>query len=166
MASPFSKFQRWDALPGLGDDRCQNVIEGGDSGDRITAESLNVKQTSVGFEADLPQGGQISQSFPNIEIACVVDRGFRPYGLSFLVILLDRGVLVISVQARGDAVGDNPGAEHSWCSVWAFADQPASEDQADLIGATNIEVVADDLLEEQPTGHGLVQCLTVMPISA
>ena len=50
----------------------------GSSSDWITADSLNVKQTSVGCEADLPQNGQISQSFPNIEIARVIDRGFRP----------------------------------------------------------------------------------------
>ena len=78
MASPFSEFQWWNALPGLGDDGCQNVVKGGDSSDWITADLLNVKQTSVGFEADLPQNGQISQSFPNIETARVVDRGFRP----------------------------------------------------------------------------------------
>ena len=78
MASPFSECQWWNALPGRGDDGCQNVVKGGDSSDRITAELLNVKQTSVGCEADLPQNGQISQSFTNIEIACVVDRGFRP----------------------------------------------------------------------------------------
>ena len=77
MALPFSEFEWWNALPGRGDDGCQNVVKGGDSGDRVTAELLNVKQTSVGFEADLPQSGQISQSFPNIEIARVVDRGFR-----------------------------------------------------------------------------------------
>ena len=39
------------------------------------------------------------------------------------------------------------------------AHQPPVEDQRDLVGAADVEVVADDLLEEDPPGHRLVQHL-------
>jgi len=65
------------------------------------AESLDAQQAPVGGVADLPQCGQIGQSFPDPEIAGVVDGGFGTQGLPFLVVLLDRGVLVVDMQARG-----------------------------------------------------------------
>jgi len=39
---------------------------------------LNAKQATVGREADLPQGGQINQTFPDAEVMRVVDGGFGP----------------------------------------------------------------------------------------
>ena len=39
------------------------------------------------------------------------------------------------------------------------ADQRAGEDQPDLVGAAQVEVVADDLLEEDPAGDRLVEHL-------
>lgn len=53
------------------------------SGDRVVAESLDAQQATVGGVADLPQCGQIGQSFPDPEIAGVVDGGFGAQGLSF-----------------------------------------------------------------------------------
>jgi hypothetical protein len=40
-----------------------------------------------------------------------------------------------------------------------FADQAAVEDQTDLVGAADVQVVADDLFEEDPPRHGPVQHL-------
>ncbi len=51
---------------------CQGV----GAGDRVVAELLDAQQASVGGVADLPQRGQIGQSFPDPEIAGVVDGGF------------------------------------------------------------------------------------------
>ena len=39
------------------------------------------------------------------------------------------------------------------------AHQPPVEDQRDLVGSADVEVVADDLFEEDPPGHRLVQHL-------
>ena len=75
------------------------------------------------------------------------------------MVLLDRGVLVVHVQARGDPVGDDPGAEPSRGRVRALAEQVAVEDQPDLVGAADVQVVADHLLEEHPPRHGPVQHL-------
>src|SRR6266704_102710 len=48
--------------------------------------------------------------------------------------LLDLRVLVAGVQARGDPVGDDPGAEPARGGARALADDAAAEDQADLVG--------------------------------
>jgi len=53
-------------------------VQGVGAGDRVVAESLDVQQTSVGAEADLPQRGQIGQPFPDLEVAGVVDGGLGP----------------------------------------------------------------------------------------
>jgi len=47
------------------------------------ADLFNAQQASVGLEADLPQCGQIGQSFPDPEISGVVDRRLRPQRLPF-----------------------------------------------------------------------------------
>src|SRR3954447_23096113 len=45
------------------------------SGERVVVESLDAEEASVGGEADLPQRGQIHQTFPKAEVAGVVDGG-------------------------------------------------------------------------------------------
>lgn len=77
---------------------------------------------------------------------------------SFLVVLLDRGVLVVGVHAGGDPGGDHPGPEPSRGAAFAAAVDPPAEDQADLRSA-QVEVVAEHLFEEDPPGHRLVQHL-------
>jgi hypothetical protein len=59
----------------------------------VLADPLDVQGTSVGVEADPPQGGQVGQPFADAEVARVVDRGLGPQGAAFLVILLDPGML-------------------------------------------------------------------------
>ena len=63
------------------------------------------------------------------------------------MVLLDLGVLVVDVQAGRDALGDDAGAEAARGAQTAAVDQAPVEDQADLVGTTGVEVVADDLLE-------------------
>jgi hypothetical protein len=43
--------------------------------------------------------------------------------------------------------------------VGPAADQPPVEDQGDLVGAADVEVVADDVFEEHPAGDRLVEHL-------
>lgn len=58
------------------------------------------------------KGGQVGQPFPDGEIVGVIDGGLGPQRPAFLVVLLDSAVLVVDVQAWGNGVGDDPGAEH------------------------------------------------------
>ena len=43
--------------------RLGDGVQGGDAGDRVVAELLDAQQAPVGLKADLPQCGQIRQSF-------------------------------------------------------------------------------------------------------
>ena len=56
------------------------VVDGGEGGGAfggVVADSLDVEQTSVGLKADLPQGWQVRQPFPEAEIGGFVDGGLR-----------------------------------------------------------------------------------------
>ena len=75
------------------------------------------------------------------------------------MVLLDLGVLVEHVQAGGDPVGHHAGGEGAGGVVLAAAVDGPAEDQADPVRAAEVEVVADDLLEEDPPGDRLVQHL-------
>src|SRR6202171_3173111 len=101
----------------------------------------------------------MGQPFADPEVGGVVDRGLGAYRPPLFVVLLDSGVLVVHVQARGDSFGDHPGAERAWCRAWPATHQPPVEDQRNLVGAADVEVVADDLLEKDPTRDGAVHHL-------
>jgi hypothetical protein len=75
----------------------------------ILAETLDVQETSVGLEADLPQGRKMIQPFVDGEVAHVVDGGLRSQAPTFLVVLLDLAALVIHVQRWNDSIGQNSG---------------------------------------------------------
>ena len=66
------------------------------------------------------------------------------------VILLDGGVFVVDIEARGDAFGNHPGAEPARRSMTALGNDAPVEDQADAVRAPSVEVVADDMLEKHP----------------
>ena len=144
---------------GRGGDRVGDLGQGVGSGDGVMAEYLGAQQAPVGGEADLPQCGQVGQPFPDPEVAGLVDGRFRSDRLAQLVVLLYFRVLVVDVQAGGDALGDDPGAEPAWGGVRSLADDAAAEDQADLVRAADGQVVMDDLVEEDPPGDRLVQHL-------
>ena len=57
----------------------------------------------------------------------------------------------LGVQRIGHDPGDHPGPEPSRCRARAAADRTGVEAETDLIGAADVEFVADDLLEEDPT---------------
>src|SRR5512144_1802559 len=113
-------------------------------------------RATVGGEADLPQRGQVGQPFRQSEVPGVVDRGLGPQRPPFLVVLLDLGVLVVDVQGGRHALGDDPGAESARCLAAALEDDSPVEDQGDLVWATDVEVVVQHPLEEDPTGDRAV----------
>src|SRR5579863_1156843 len=127
--------------------------EGPGAVDGVVADGLDAEQAPVGGEADLPQVGQAGQPFGDAEVGGrVVDGGLGPDGPAELVVLLYFRMLVVDVQARDHAVGDDAGAEPARRRALAAADDLAAEDQRDLVRAADVEVVADDLLEEDPPG--------------
>src|SRR4051812_37104343 len=88
-------------------DRPYNLMESILSDGTVVRDLLDVEQTSIGSNADLPQSGQVLQAFAEGEITRVVDSRFGAQGASFFVILLDARVLVIDMQGRCDALGND-----------------------------------------------------------
>src|SRR5215831_12429416 len=103
----------------------------------------------------LRSSSRFSMASADGEVAGVVDGGFGSKRLSLLVVLLDAGLLVVDVQRRHHAVGNDTGAE----LPRRAAAHLAVEHQADLAGAADIEVLADHLLEEDAPRDRLIEHL-------
>ena len=82
MAAGLGQAQARDSGSGGGDGGAGEVGDRGGSGDRVVAESFEAQQAPAGGEADLPQGGQVSQPFADLEVIGVVDGGLGPQGSS------------------------------------------------------------------------------------
>ena len=82
----------------IDDDGLCDVSEGDLADGGVVADLLDVEETPVGVEADLPECGQVVEPFPDGEIAGVVDGGLGAKGDSFFEVLLDAGVLVFDVE--------------------------------------------------------------------
>ena len=57
--------------------RSVDLLEGFFCHDAVVGDFLDLRQASVGLKADAPQGGQVVQSFADIEIA-TEEEGFEP----------------------------------------------------------------------------------------
>ena len=73
----------------------------------------------------------------------------------FLVVLLDARVLVIDVERGRHVAGEDAGAPARRRAPRDLA----IEDQLHLLGAAEVEVLADHLLEEQAAMDGLIEHL-------
>jgi hypothetical protein len=70
-----------------------------------------------------------------------------------LEVLLYAAGLVVAADLRVDPFGDDPGAKRAP----GLGGDPPVEDQRHRLRAANVEVVADELLEERPPGRGPVE---------
>ena len=111
----------------------------------------------VGGVADLGHGGEVRQLFADAEVARLVQRGFRSERSSFLQVLFDLGLLVVQVEVGAGPGGDDLGPEGPWGGVLAAQADLAVEDDVHLVRPADVDVVADQLLEEDPPGGGPVQ---------
>ena len=148
----------------------------------VLAEAFDFENTSVGLKADLPQSGQVTQSLADGKVACVVDGRFGA-GTHFahlgnlFEVLFDARVLIVDMLAtsagaqvylspdkaghssapvvRDHAIGQHTGPESSRRSL---RDSPV-EDQLHPVGPAEVEILADDLLEQHPPAQRTVQDL-------
>ena len=95
----------------------------------IGGYGLDVRKTSVGSKADLPQFG--------------------------FVVRLDARVLVADLERGDHAIPDHPRAKFAGS---AAADPPI-KDQLHLAGPADVQVLADHFFEENPPGDRTVQNL-------
>src|SRR5215471_14056634 len=148
------KTQAGGALT-AGCDRPVDGLQGIFAEDAVVAQPLDLDEPLIGRKPDRAQLRKIVQAFADPEVVSVVDGRLGPQGPVFLVVLLDARVLVIDVQGWGDILCDHPGAE----AGLGTARDPAFEDEFDLLGAAQVVVLADHLLEEQTTVQRLVEDL-------
>src|SRR6266498_3990771 len=94
-----------------------HVLEGRFADKAVVIDALDVEQTSVGGKADLAQLVEIFDASADAEVAGVVDRRLGSKRLSLLVVLLDPALLVVDVQRRHDALGDDARAEPTGCAT-------------------------------------------------
>ena len=109
-------------------------LEGRAPEDAILAQLLDVQETSIGPETNLPKGRQISKPFADPEVARLVDGGLRSQPTAFLVVLLDLGVLVVNVQRRPHPFGQDPRPEAARRSFG----NAAPKDQLHAVGFSRI----------------------------
>ena len=74
---------------------------------------------------------------------------------TFFVVLLDLRLLVLHVQGRDDALRQDAGAE----AARGPTGDASIEDQLHLIGAADVEILADDFFEETAAGEGAIEDL-------
>jgi len=112
----------------------------------VVRHLLDLQHPAVGGKANLAQGGQVFEEAAHPEVIGVVDRGFGSQRPTFFMVLLEVGVFVIDVQGGHDARGNN--ARPTSAVVGSLSSHGAGKDQLHLIGTAQINVLADDLLEE------------------
>ena len=93
------------------EDRGRDGVQAVFADQAVVAQRFDAQQPSVGFKADLPQGGQIAERTADREVVGVVDRRFGAQGLTFFVVLLDLRFLVVDVERRDDALRQHARAE-------------------------------------------------------
>src|SRR5579859_6688218 len=81
----------------------------------------------------------------------------RQLRLEIIQVLFDLGLLVVQVEVGAGPAGDDLGPEGPWGGVLAAQADLTVEDDVDLVRAADVDVVADQLLEEDPARDGPVQ---------
>jgi len=152
-----AEAQSAGALPFGSDDRALEAGEGLRPEAVVVADGFHFQDPPVGREADRAQLGQVVEEPPHLEVIGVVDGGFGPQRRTpfpALVILFEVGVFVVDVQGRDDPVGND--ARPTSAVGGGLSLHLASKDQLHLFWSAQIDVLADDLLEELPAVHRAV----------
>ena len=131
--------------------------------DRSVRDALDLQQFGIDLPPDRAQVGQGVQTFGPLEVEWIVDGSFCPQSALLFEVLLDVGMLVVDVQAGRDAVGNHARlVAETW---WRRASvEPRWKQEADAIGATEVQIVANDRFEELATvdrHDGVTTCITV-----
>src|SRR5438128_6464171 len=102
---------------------------------------------------EVTQMGEIGNPFVDVEIVRIVDGRLCAQGMLLFEILLHVRVLVLNMQTGLYSVGDHPRAIAE-CRRRSRASDPERKQEPDAIGATEVEILADERLEEVPSLHG------------
>jgi len=116
---------------------------------RLSVQQPLVDPTGLGLQVV-----QVGQQPLAAEVVGVVDHGFDAHRAAVLEVLLDAGVLVEHVDGHAVGVPVDRGLEGAvgLSSAWV-----AFEDELDVLGAAQVEVVGHQGFEEGPGVAGSVQ---------
>ena len=87
------------------------------------------------------------------EVSGVGDHQLGAQSPVLLEVLLEAGRAVVAAQLGVNPSGDDLGPERTGCHLG----DPPVEDDGHLVGASDVEVVADQALEERPARLGTVK---------
>src|SRR6516225_6589851 len=137
------------------------LLQGFFSYGTVVAETFDFEKTSVGLKADLPESREVTQSFAEVEVTGIVDGGFGAGpdlgdAGNLLKVLLDARAFVVDVQRGDHPLGQHAGAE----AAWGARVDPPVEDQLHLVGTAQVEVFANDFLEEDSAAQRAIQDLS------
>src|SRR6185436_18397642 len=93
----------------------------------------------------------------DVEVVGVVEGGLGAKGAGELEVLLDLGALVVEAETGLDAFGEDAGTKGPRRRAVLAQTEATFEEELNAIGAADVEVVADDLLEELGSVNGPVE---------
>src|SRR6266568_721317 len=124
----------------------------------VVADPFQLQEPAVDASGDAAEVVQVLDGLGGPEVDGLIDCGLGPQRPPLLEVLLDVGVLECDVEAGVHAVGDHTGAI---AEVWfrcATAESDGKQ-QADTAGPSEVDVFADDFLEEVSTLGGSIKDL-------
>ena len=123
----------------------RDPLKGWTREDATLADAFSIQQSAVGGTGLGLQVVEVVQAALTGQVVGVVDDGLDAQGSAVFEVLLDAGVLVEGVDGDIDAAGDDLGLER------ALRDRAAGapvEDDLELLGAADVEVVGNEGFEE------------------
>ena len=141
------------------DGRQHHGLEGRCVGEAPLVLAQGLQEAGVDLVARAPQLPPVLgiQGLLQVEVGSVVDGRLHPQG----PFLLEVGLGAARLVAHGDAglgpPGDDLGGEASRRPLLAPHADTSSEDERDVVGAPEVQMVADGGLEPGPSGLGLVE---------
>ena len=154
-----SEAQCWGIETIFSIGRSGDLVEGHHVGGWQSLCAFGVTQAPVGGFANSPEGIPVGRadSAPDSEVLGIADHGFGAQRPPLFEVLLDTGGFVITAQRGIDAFGQYPSPEWTRCR----AVESPIKDQHDLIGSTDVEVIANDPFKPHPASLRSVKYIGV-----
>src|SRR5215469_5377307 len=139
-----AEFQprRFFTVFGLG--RLHHTLDAVAAQATVLADAFDFQQAPVNLSANLLQVRQIAQAFIHSKVTWLAKDALRPATAAFFKVLLQFEILVFDVQTGMDPILNYTCAE----VPRSFLCYDSIEDQLYAVGPPQVQIVANDLLEE------------------
>src|SRR2546422_937562 len=150
-----AKLQSRRSLTVLSDGRLHHPLDAVGAQTTVLTDTLDFQQAAVDLAAKEHELGHLLQALVESKVGGIVKSPLGAQSAAFFEVLFEIKMLVADVQARMDALTQYARAE----TARRGADNLAWENQLHPVWSAQVEVVADDFLEELPTGQGPIHNL-------